>query len=154
MQEQNSILNTYVVEYIWIGGNDEFRSKTRVLKGEKLEITDWNYDGSSTNQATTENSEVIIKPVQQYFDKKENKYYVLCETFKISQIGENKELVSLSNNYRNRYSELIKTYGEEKIKNLDFWFGFEQEFFIYDLLRKDYLGFDKNDKLYFLKKKQ
>lgn len=133
---------TFIVEYIWIGGNDEFRSKTRLIRGDILNIEMWNYDGSSTNQATTENSEVILKPVQQYFDKKENKYYALCETFKY----ENGNLVSLENNYRNRYTELINKYGEEKINNMDFWFGFEQEFFIYDLLRKDYLGFDKNDK--------
>ena len=140
MEEKKN--NTYIVEYVWIGGNDEFRSKTRVIRGETLELLNWNYDGSSTNQAITENSEVILKPVQKYFDKKENKYYFLCETFKY----EENNLVPLSNNHRYRFTELINNFGEEKINSLDFWFGFEQEFFILELLRKDYLGFDRNDK--------
>ena len=94
--------NNFIVEYVWLGGNNEFRSKTRLIRGENLEIDLWNYDGSSTNQATTEDSEVILKPVQKYFDKKENKYYVVCETFKY----ENGELKPLKNNYRNKKLEL------------------------------------------------
>ncbi len=39
-------------EYIWIDGDGELRSKTRVIPF-KSKIPSWNYDGSSTNQATT-----------------------------------------------------------------------------------------------------
>ncbi len=35
-----------ILEYIWIGGNGELRTKTRVVDNVN-EITDWNYDGSS-----------------------------------------------------------------------------------------------------------
>ena len=55
-----------VVEYIWLGGNNELRSKTRVLDSLDTvtidglvttyitidDIPSWNYDGSSTGQAT------------------------------------------------------------------------------------------------------
>ena len=58
----------YVCEYIWIGGNGELRSKTRVmrdviLKIDSIPVPEWNYDGSSTNQAHSDgNTEVILKP--------------------------------------------------------------------------------------------
>ena len=50
------------IEYVWIGGNNELRSKIKVLEDNIETIPDWNYDGSSTNQASGEDSEVIIKP--------------------------------------------------------------------------------------------
>ena len=47
-----------IVEYIWIGGKGELRSKTRVLydiiTADIDEIPDWNFDGSSTDQAVVE----------------------------------------------------------------------------------------------------
>ena len=56
-----------VCEYIWIDGFGGLRSKTRVLT--TPEITEWNYDGSSTGQANSEgNTEVILKPVVIYPD--------------------------------------------------------------------------------------
>ena len=57
-------MNT-LVEYIWIGGNKELRSKTRVYKNRInciSQVSDWNFDGSSTEQASGEDSEVILKP--------------------------------------------------------------------------------------------
>lgn len=55
-----------IAEYVWIDGSGiTLRSKCRTLtkKVESLaDLPDWNYDGSSTYQATTENSEVILKP--------------------------------------------------------------------------------------------
>ncbi len=123
----------HIIEYIWFGGNDEFRSKVRCINNNNnlLDINDvgmWNYDGSSTNQANTEDSEIILMPVRLYKDKlKSNYYYVLCETFRY----ENSSLVPLPNNYRNKFRELEIKYGS-KIDDHEFWFGFEQEFFIWD----------------------
>ena len=52
------------VEYVWLGGESELRSKTKVVLGKpKLEdLSKWNYDGSSTGQAEGKDSEVIIVP--------------------------------------------------------------------------------------------
>lgn len=135
---------TYVVEYIWFGGNNEFRSKVRCIHSHKnfLTIEDiglWNYDGSSTNQATTEDSEVILKPVQLYKDSSDkNKYFVLCETFKYSD----NDLKPLINNFRYKFTELENKFGKT-IRDNDFWFGFEQEFFIWDLYQDKSIGFNK-----------
>ena len=52
------------------------------LPFELKNVPDWNYDGSSTNQGTTENSEVILKPCALYKDPfRQNGYLVLCGTF-------------------------------------------------------------------------
>jgi glutamine synthetase len=74
-------------EYVWIGGcKGDLRSKTKVLATEPKSIADcpeWNYDGSSTNQAPGDDSEVILKPVAMYPDpfRGGNNKLVLCETF-------------------------------------------------------------------------
>jgi len=102
-----------IAEYIWIGGNGEFRSKTRVLDNYAA-FPDWNYDGSSTGQASDSgNTEVNLKPVY-YCDNPFitrtpliSSYLVLCET------GDRENAVNIFN------------------QGLDFkpWFGLEQEYF-------------------------
>ena len=55
---------TFTLEYIWLGGNYNLRSKTKVVHSDEkptLEsLEHWNYDGSSTGQAEGNDSEVII----------------------------------------------------------------------------------------------
>ena len=89
-----------ILEYIWVGGHDEIRSKTKVMKTEKpdytlgfnpelgtfknLKLPDWNFDGSSTGQADGHDSEVILKPQRAYrnpFLVDQLAYLVLCETY-------------------------------------------------------------------------
>jgi len=62
-----------ILEYIWLDSNNNPRSKTKVSKNKLPYHIDtftcedllsnldlWNFDGSSTGQATTEDSEIIF----------------------------------------------------------------------------------------------
>ncbi len=122
------ISSDVVCEYIWIGGNGELRSKTRVLNNIKNSINDfpeWNFDGSSTEQAPSDgNTEVILKPCIVYKDPfrfidKYSCLLVLCDTY-------NNDGQPLPTNHRNPADKIFKKIGDE----LDCWFGLEQEYFI------------------------
>lgn len=76
-----------IAEYVWVDGILGLRSKARTLdkKVEKLEdLPDWNHDGSSCYQASTENSEIIIKPVSYYPDpwRGGDNVLVMCECYR------------------------------------------------------------------------
>lgn len=114
-----------IVEYIWLDAKNYFRSKTRVFyTSELLSLNDipiWNFDGSSTGQATTENSECYLKPVwmcNNPFVK--SGYLVLCAVYQ--------DPSCVQPHITNYYKEC------HEIMNLNtekhFQFGFEQEYFI------------------------
>lgn len=125
------------VEYVWIGGNNELRSKTKVM--DRLvrsidDLSDWNYDGSSTGQAEGRDSEVIIKPQALFNDpfRKGDHKIVLCDTY-------NPEGKPLKNNQRIWANEFFnKALDEEP------WFGLEQEYFLISPETGKPLGFPKN----------
>lgn len=129
-----------LAEYVWLGGlvadmttgkpvcidPTDIRSKTKVLS--KLpksvaDLPDWNYDGSSTNQASGEDSEVLLRPVAMYKDpfRGGDNILVLCESMTPS--GE-----PLPSNTRHRCNEVM-----QKADNLKPWFGIEQEYTLLDL---------------------
>lgn len=128
----------YILEYVWLDGKNECRSKTKVCnikKGEKidnLELKDvpkWNYDGSSTEQATTELSEVILRPVRLYKDcfrrnAINNTYLVLCETY-------NTDDTPHETNMRFKAEKIFN-----EAKDEEPMFGLEQEFFISTKINK------------------
>lgn len=124
-----------IVEYIWIDGNDGLRSKTRVMDGEINSVNDlpvWNFDGSSTNQATGEDSEVLIHPCALFRDplRKQHHKMVLCET----TTAQNQPL---PNNHR-RWAKSIFERAPEK----EPWFGLEQEYFLLNTITNKPLGYD------------
>ncbi|MGK0367222.1 MAG: glutamine synthetase [Thermoproteota archaeon] len=119
--------NLTVAEYIWLDGTvptQQLRCKTRVLghtENPSLDyFPEWGYDGSSTNQAEGEDSDLILKP--KYFCKDpirggEN-YLVLCEVFNPDGTTPH------PTNSRAALTEIMNNGGDK----LDPWIGFEQEY--------------------------
>ena len=122
------------LEYLWLDGyqpTQNIRSKTKVeehksFKGTLDEIGNWGFDGSSTKQATGDSSDCVLKPVAIYPDPdRKNGYLVMCEVLNADGTRH------VSNNRA--------TISDED--DQDFWFGFEQEYFIMDVKTQLPLGF-------------
>lgn len=117
-------------EYIWIDGKTptaELRSKTKILDKKVTKVSDlpdWGFDGSSTMQAEGHFSDCKLEPMAFFPDPIRGAPHilVLCEVFTAS--GE-----VHPTNTRANLRKLDKKY-----KNLDAWFGIEQE---YTLFKKD-----------------
>ena len=74
---------SYQAEYIWIDGTEPsplLRSKTRIVEDGK-EPGIWGFDGSSTNQATGDDSDCVLQPVFVCPDplRAEGAKLVMCE---------------------------------------------------------------------------
>ena len=115
------------LEYVWFGGNGELRSKTKVVKNfdhsdDINNIPLWNYDGSSTGQASGSDSEVILKPVRLYQDpfNTKNDYIVLCETYLPN-------MEPHSTNTRHQAARILEAQNGLESEPM---FGIEHEFFI------------------------
>jgi glutamine synthetase len=127
MYSRNKSIN-YICEYIWIGGNGEIRSKTKVIPkfDRAAGLPDWNFDGSSTDQAPSDgNTEVILSPIGVYndplrsiYDRDNKCILVLCDTYD----NNNKPLPT---NHRHSSLKIFNEILDEKC-----WFGLEQEYFI------------------------
>lgn len=124
----------FLAEYIWIGGNNELRSKCRVMDGYDRDSVsfypDWNYDGSSTGQAIGSDSEVIMKPRAVFkcpFRRGENRM-VLCDTY----------LPNGEPHITNHRAGAVEIF--DKKPDEEPWFGLEQEYFLIDLKTGKPLG--------------
>ena len=92
------------MEYVWVGGKNEIRSKTKIfpsfLHFSLEHIPIWNYDGSSTWQANSDgDTEVILVPCALFHNPLRvvnncASYIVLCDTYK-------PDGTKLDNNYLN-----------------------------------------------------
>lgn len=127
-----------IVEYIWLGLDNEIFSKVRIIRPGQLvnnrsseyishlNIPDWDFDGSSTGQATTEASEVILKPCAFYKNPFHNKelqsFFVLCSTYS----PDGKPLKS------NTRHNAVDIFLEEDVIEQDIWFGIEFEYMMYN----------------------
>ena len=111
-----------IVEYIWLDGDNNPRSKTKVVtnKEELQNLPIWNYDGSSTGQANGNDSEVLIKPQVRYPDPFRGSYHimVLCDTY-------NPDMTPHKTN--TRYSAVKQFLQKPELEPM---FGIEQEFFL------------------------
>lgn len=129
------------IEYVWLDGykpEPNLRSKVKILEYDKYRnsfldgnFPMWNFDGSSTLQADTGNSDRLLKPVRHYiphtFPLENSTVYVLCEVL-------NPDGTPHETNKRSQVTE-----GYE-----DLWFGFEQEYFIREEINGNILGHKRN----------
>jgi len=111
------------LEYIWLDGyqpTQTLRSKTQVRKdfgGTLEECPMWSFDGSSTQQASGDDSDCLLKPVAIYPDPdRANAYLVMTEVL-------NADGTPHVSNGRATIDD----------DDEDFWFGFEQEYFLWDI---------------------
>jgi len=120
------------LEYIWLDGYTpvaNLRGKTKILEGDAATLTladcpEWGFDGSSTLQADGGDSDCILKPVALYPDTtRKNGFLVMSE-------------VMLPNGDPHPSNARATIPDDE-----DFWFGFEQEYFIMDTQTQLPLGF-------------
>ena len=127
-------MNKAKLEYLWLDGNkptQKLRSKTRIEKDFSGKLKDcpmWSFDGSSTQQAEGNSSDCLLKPVFICPDPdRRTGFLVMCEVLKNDGTPH-------------------ETNGRATIDDddNDFWFGFEQEYFLWDLETNKPLGFPAN----------
>lgn len=118
--------NKVFATYVWIdGGGINLRSKDRVLPrapSNLLEVPEWSFDGSSTGQAKTEDSDTHLIPVAVYQDpfRKYPHVLVLCETYHANG-------TATASNHRAQCANVLS-----QISDLEPWFGIEQEYTMFD----------------------
>jgi glutamine synthetase len=119
------------LEYIWLDGykpTQSLRSKTKIEKDFSGKLEDcpmWSFDGSSTEQAPGGSSDCQLKPVFICPDpQRKDGYLVMCEV-----------LDSTGAPHESNGRALIED------DDNDFWFGFEQEYFLWDPETNKPLGF-------------
>lgn len=109
------------LEYIWLDGykpTQSLRSKTLIKSNFSGKLEDcpvWSFDGSSTQQAEGNDSDCLIKPVAIFPDPhRKNGYLVMTEVL-------NADTTPHESNGRATIDD----------DDDDFWFGFEQEYFLW-----------------------
>ena len=121
----------FKLEYIWLDGykpTQSLRSKTKIVKDFSGKLDDcpmWSFDGSSTEQAPGNSSDCLLKPVAIFPDPgRKNAYLVMTEVLSADGTPH-------------------PTNGRAHIEDddNDFWFGFEQEYFLWDLETDKPYGF-------------
>jgi len=112
------------LEYIWLDGYEptqSLRSKTQIRNnfgGTLEECPIWSFDGSSTEQADGADSDCLLKPVAIFPDPgRHDAYLVMTEVL-------NADGTAHASNGRATIEE----------DDDDYWFGFEQEYFLWDVM--------------------
>lgn len=119
------------LEYIWLDGYQpiqSLRSKTKIEKKFSGKLEDcpmWSFDGSSTEQAPGGSSDCLLQPVFLVKDpQRKDGYLVMCEVLNpdgTPHVSNGRALIEDDDN--------------------DFWFGFEQEYFLWNPETDKPLGF-------------
>ena len=119
------------LQYVWLDGTEPkqlLRCKTQIIEDFSGKLEDcpmWSFDGSSTNQASGGASDCLLKPVSIIKDpQRKNGFIVLTEVM-------NADGTPHATNGRATIDD----------EDQDFWFGFEQEYFLWDPETNKPLGF-------------
>ena len=122
------------LEYIWLDGylpTANLRGKTKIVSdfGGKLEDCPlWSFDGSSTQQAEGSSSDCLLKPVAIFPDPdRKDGFLVMTEVLNADgtpHVSNGRATIDDDDN--------------------DFWFGFEQEYFLWDPETNLPLGFPRD----------
>lgn len=122
------------LEYVWLDGykpTQGLRSKTKIVENFSGRLKDcplWSFDGSSTKQASGGSSDCLLKPVFVCPDPgRKNGFLVMCEVL-------NPDGTPHESNGRATIEK----------DSPDYWFGFEQEYFLWDTEIGRPLGFPEN----------
>jgi glutamine synthetase len=122
------------LEYIWLDGytpTQSLRSKTKIVSkfsGKLADCPIWSFDGSSTQQALGGSSDLLLKPVALFPDPdRKDGWLVMTEVL-------NPDGTPHPSNGRATIDD----------EDSDFWFGFEQEYFLWDNETNKPLGFPEN----------
>lgn len=119
-------------EYIWLDGNQptqQLRSKTRILPSvqeravQLADFPQWSFDGSSTNQASGGDSDLLLEPVCVVTDpiRLGTSHLVMCEVL-------NADGTPHATNTRAVLSQLMSS----GAANQQPWIGFEQEYTLFE----------------------
>ncbi len=110
------------LEYIWLDGykpTASLRSKTKIVDDFSGKLEDaplWSFDGSSTQQAEGGSSDCLLQPVAVFPDPdRKDGFLVMTEVL-------NADGTAHESNGRATIDD----------DDNDFWFGFEQEYFLWD----------------------
>jgi len=115
-------------EYIWIDGytpTANLRSKTKIVEGpvsDLGDLPDWAFDGSSTEQASGDNSDCALRPVFYVPDpiRGGDDLLVMCEVL-------NADGSTHASNTRAACTDISSKHSDH-----DSWFGIEQEYTFYN----------------------
>jgi glutamine synthetase len=88
------------------------------------DLREWNFDGSSTNQAPGDNSDVFLRPVRIFKDpfRGGDNILVLCECYDNDGTA----------NKANHRASANKVFETPVVKESVPWFGLEQEYTLFD----------------------
>jgi glutamine synthetase len=121
----------FKLEYIWLDGyqpTQSLRSKTKIVSDFSGHLNDcelWSFDGSSTQQAEGGKSDCLLRPVYCCPDpQRKHGFLVMCDVL-------NADGTPHPSNGRATIDD----------DDNDFWFGFEQEYFLWDATIDKPLGF-------------
>ncbi|RGB26237.1 glutamine synthetase 2 [Rhizophagus diaphanus] len=112
-------------EYVWIDGDGGLRGKTTTLDFKPTDVSElkeWNFDGSSTNQAPGHDSDVLLRPASIFKDpfRGGDNIIVLAECY-------NNDGTPNRTNYRHSCAKIMETHADAVP-----WFGIEQEYTLLD----------------------